>query len=184
MDQSRPVDMFESSLFDRLISGNSEHQDQVTESQTFSVVSPKRDATSGVLGRRERTRRLENVRGQIERDLLFLLSTRQWLNQVDLKKWPHIQKSVLNYGITDLSGATASGTDLVRLAQQITVQVIAFEPRLHRRTLAVRCGWGSSTDELCIEINADFGPTDDPQTLSMVSVMCLSSGQIASKLAA
>ena len=55
-----------------------------------------------------------------------------------LGDYPQVARSVLNYGIPDLSGMTVSGTDVAALERALGQAVADFEPRILRPTLKVR----------------------------------------------
>src|SRR5438093_394664 len=56
----------------------------------------------------------------------------------DLPDYPEAAKSVVNYGIPDLAGVTASSIDPIALARSVRQAVVVFEPRLNRTSLQVR----------------------------------------------
>lgn len=152
-----------SSLFDRLVSDDD-------------------DAPQVMLGqrmtRRHRTTHLEILRGQIERDLLDLLGTRRMSAGFDLSAWPRIEKSVLNYGIPDLSGSTGSSIDVRQLQRQLTKVIKWFEPRLQPDTLSVTCKVKDyAARDVLVEIEAMFGVDDELESFAMGVSICLGSGQ-------
>jgi type VI secretion system protein ImpF len=51
---------------------------------------------------------------------------------------PLVAKSVLNFGLPDLAGRTASTVDAASLEQAIRKVILDFEPRLVARTLRVK----------------------------------------------
>ncbi|EQD65217.1 type VI secretion system lysozyme-related protein, partial [mine drainage metagenome] len=50
---------------------------------------------------------------------------------------PEVRRSVLNFGIPDLTGMAMSGVDAGMLERQIREAILAFEPRLTANTLRV-----------------------------------------------
>lgn len=81
---------------------------------------------------------LAELRDCVKRDLDWLLNARQYAPQEDLDAYPDVAHSVLNYGMPDLTGKTASGTDLRSLERMLKQVIANFEPRIIRRTLTVR----------------------------------------------
>ncbi len=74
----------------------------------------------------------------VKRDLDWLLNARQYSPQEDLKDYPEVEASVVNYGLPDLTGKTAAGLDIRNMERLLKKALLNFEPRIIRRTLAVR----------------------------------------------
>jgi type VI secretion system protein ImpF len=72
------------------------------------------------------------------RDLGWLFNTTQLSAVQDLTGYPEITRSVLNYGLPDLAGRTASGIDVTRFEGLLKQAIWDFEPRLLRNTVTVR----------------------------------------------
>jgi type VI secretion system protein ImpF len=105
------------SLLDRLT--DDEPQQQV-ESRDRRVLSPAR------------------LRECVRRDLTWLLNTTHLQAVQSLREYPSANSSVINFGMPDLTGQTASSVDL-RALERVLVQVIgAFEPRLLKSSVKVR----------------------------------------------
>jgi type VI secretion system protein ImpF len=75
------------------------------------------------------TRRL---REHVCRDLGALLNAVNIDGSLDLTHYPHIQRSVLNYGMPSLAGVAASGVDAAQTAARIEEAIKRFEPRLQK----------------------------------------------------
>ena len=80
------------------------------------------------------------------RDLGWLLNSVALDVCVDLQKYPEVQRSVLNYGLPDMSGHTSSNVDVHVLEKAIRTAIQLFEPRIIRNSLKVRVH--SSPDEM------------------------------------
>lgn len=80
----------------------------------------------------------QDVRECVRRDLERLLNTIQYVPNEELNDFPEIKKSVLNYGIPDLIGRTASELDLLQLQRVLTQVILDFEPRILPKTLVIR----------------------------------------------
>jgi len=72
------------------------------------------------------------------RDLGWLLNSVALDVCVDLKRFPEVQRSVLNYGLPDLSGHTSSTVDVVSVEKAIRAAILQFEPRIIRNSLKVK----------------------------------------------
>lgn len=77
------------------------------------------------------------LREIIQRDLHWLLNTTNFEPGTNLENYPHAAASVLNYGITDVSGTTATGRRAEDIRQAIHTAIERFEPRLLPQTLEV-----------------------------------------------
>jgi type VI secretion system protein ImpF len=104
------------SLLDRLTDDEADAQH---ESREKRVLSPAR------------------LRECVRRDLTWLFNTTSLSSIADLGDVPDVLRSVLNYGMPDLSGKTASSVD-VRTLEQLLLRVIwDFEPRLIKKSVKV-----------------------------------------------
>lgn len=80
------------------------------------------------------------------RDLGWLLNSVALDVCVDLDKYPEVQKSVLNYGLPDLSGHTSSTVEVHDVEKSIRAAILQFEPRIIRNSLKVKVH--SNPDEM------------------------------------
>lgn len=80
------------------------------------------------------------------RDLAWLLNSVALDVCVDLEKYPQIQRSVLNYGLPDLSGHTSSMVDVRSVEKSIRAAILLYEPRIMRNSLKVKVH--SNPDEM------------------------------------
>jgi type VI secretion system protein ImpF len=104
------------SLLDRL---TDEEPEARQESREKRVLSPAR------------------LRECVRRDLTWLFNTTSLSSIEELGDVPDVLRSVLNYGMPDLSGRTASSVD-VRSLEQLLLRVIwDFEPRLIKKSVKV-----------------------------------------------
>jgi type VI secretion system protein ImpF len=81
---------------------------------------------------------VQRLRECVLRDLSWLLNAGNLAAGVDLAAYPQTANSVLNYGMPDLSGRTASGIDKAGLERMIRQAILDFEPRILRASLSVR----------------------------------------------
>ncbi len=72
------------------------------------------------------------------RDLSWLLNSVALDVCVDLDLYPEVQKSVLNFGLPDLSGRTSSSVDIHSIEKSIKHAIHQFEPRIIRNSLKVK----------------------------------------------
>jgi type VI secretion system protein ImpF len=77
------------------------------------------------------------LRDCVARDISWLLNCVHLETDVDLEPYPEVSRSVLNFGIPDLTGMALTGVDGSVLQRQIKDAILAFEPRLTGSTLRV-----------------------------------------------
>lgn len=87
--------------------------------------------------RDERVISSARLRECVMRDLTWLLNTVYLEAVQSLAGHPQVQRSVVNYGIPDLTGSALSGLRLEWLQQRLREAIIVFEPRLIPETLRV-----------------------------------------------
>jgi type VI secretion system protein ImpF len=77
------------------------------------------------------------LRDCVTRDVSWLLNCVSMDVGVDLDDYPDVARSVVNFGIPDLTGVSLSGINSDALQRQIKEVILAFEPRLTASTLRV-----------------------------------------------
>lgn len=85
----------------------------------------------------ERVMSLRRLRESVFRDLEWLLNTGCLETSQELDSYPEVRRSVLNYGVPDPTGASASSKDTASIEQEIRQAIIDFEPRILPGTLKV-----------------------------------------------
>ncbi len=85
----------------------------------------------------ERVMSLRRLRASVIRDLEWLLNTSCLEISRELGSYPEVRKSVLNYGIPEISGTSASGKDSASIERDIRQAIQDFEPRILPETLKV-----------------------------------------------
>jgi len=88
--------------------------------------------------RDQRVLTVDRLREAVLRDLGWLLNTDPSLARGELEGMPHVQNSVLNYGFKDLSGQTLSGLDTAQIEASLLETIIAFEPRIQGKSIAIK----------------------------------------------
>lgn len=77
------------------------------------------------------------LRATVRRELAWLLNTTHLDAVVDLEPFPHVQSSVLNYGVPDMAGKSLSRRMIIQRAREIRTAIRTFEPRIDGRSLTV-----------------------------------------------
>ena len=125
---------FTPTLFDKL----------VADLELSGLRDEELDAASGAREalRRYSVPRLERfneaaLRATLRRDLAWLLNTTNLGAVHDLTPYPHVQTSVLNYGVPDLAGRSLHRRTILHRAREIRAAVRSFETRLEADSLVV-----------------------------------------------
>jgi type VI secretion system protein ImpF len=87
----------------------------------------------------ERVLSMPRYREGVIRDLEWLLNAGNHLPSEGLEEFPHVERSVFNYGRRDLAGVAISTLELSDLEEEIARAIRRFEPRIVPETLKVRC---------------------------------------------
>jgi type VI secretion system protein ImpF len=123
------------------------------------------------------------LRQALLRDLGWLLNARDAWDHLDLEGLEHAQRSVINYGIPPLAGQLLSELDWKDVERGIRHAILAFEPRILPRTLAVTML--PSTDllnhhnTLQFEIRCQFWSMPYPLELLLKTSLDLETGQVS-----
>jgi type VI secretion system protein ImpF len=149
------------SLLDRLTDDERENRQ---ESRDKRVLSPAR------------------LRECVRRDLTWLLNTTHLAALEDLQAHPEVQRSVLNYGMPDLAGRTASSID-IRSLERLLVKVIAdFEPRLLKSSVKVKVVADPEKmnhNAMCFSIEAELWAQPLPLRLFLRTDIDLETGSVS-----
>lgn len=116
MAELTTTERLQPSLLDRL---TDEEPQRGEESREQRVISPSR------------------LRECVTRDLSWLLNSVQMASDQALADYPEVARSVVNYGIPDLTGLELAGLDVAELQQRLRAAILAYEPRLIPGTLQV-----------------------------------------------
>ena len=88
--------------------------------------------------RRDRAFSVRDYRRTILRDLTWLLNANCPPASEHLDEYPLVARSVVNYGLTELAGMTASTLSPAELERLVREAIRLFEPRVIPSTLTVR----------------------------------------------
>jgi type VI secretion system protein ImpF len=138
------------------------------------------EPAQGQESRQRRVMSIQKLRECVLRDVAWLLNTTN-LAQSDLaERYPYVAKSVVNYGLPDLAGLTASAVDVEELEIVVRQALIDFEPRILRHTLKVRAHTGDdmSHNALVFEIEGDLWAQPVPLELFLKTEIDLECGDI------
>jgi type VI secretion system protein ImpF len=131
--------------------------------------------------RKERVLSPRELKAVVLRDLEWLLNTVALSAVQDLSSAPEAAKSVINYGLPDLTGATASGVDKSLLERSIRQAILDFEPRILRGSLVVKVTVDESEmthNAIGLEIEGMIWGQPAPQQLHVKSDIDLETGTV------
>ena len=148
------------SLLDRL---TDEQPDQRTEPREKRVID---------------VRRLRDI---IRRDLSDLLNAGNLESVIDIDRYPHTTRSVLNYGVAKVAGAfsTEERARVIRSAMRDAIE--RFEPRIRPATLEIvpRLGEEERRAVIRFDIHAEMWAQPMPLDLYLRSEVDLTSGKLS-----
>jgi len=134
--------------------------------------------------RNDRVLSMRRLREVVQRDLGWLFNTCCLDVTQDLDAYPEVQKSVINYGLTDLAGYSASGLDVVVLERLVKKSIRDYEPRILEETLTVEVVVDDdemSVNTLAFEIRGELWAQPVPLQLFLKTEVDLEDGQVTVK---
>ncbi len=96
--------------------------------------------------------------------------------QERLADFPHVRRSVLNYGVPSFSGRSMTDFDLAALAKELREVIAVFEPRLKRDSIRVKVAQGDRTG-MRIEVDAMLMLSPVPERLRLSTMIDLDNGR-------
>ncbi|WP_225030167.1 type VI secretion system baseplate subunit TssE [Xinfangfangia pollutisoli] len=135
---------------------------------------------------REAVRRdLEELFGMERLQARFLWTDAERGNVEDLQDvladFPHVQRSVLNFGVPSFSGRRARDFEPEVLARELKEIVAVFEPRLKRDTIKISVDT-SGREGLKVKIEAVLMLSPVPERLRLSTTIDLDNGRAATRI--
>ena len=147
-------------------------QEGVTRTERHRLQNRRRELLARLDLLHGLTRTWDDIRECVRRDLDWLFNAHAFSPSEWLEPRPETRRSVLNYGLPDLSGRTATGIDVQQLEHRLEEVIAAFEPRILRRTLRVRLDLEASDldhNSLMLEIQGELWALPTPYHLRLRS---------------
>jgi type VI secretion system protein ImpF len=120
------------------------------------------------------------LREYVCRDIASLLNAISLETQDDLSPYPHVQRSVLNYGMPSLAGRSATSIDTFQTASAIEEIIRRFEPRLTKlRVTPDTERTEGDAHQLGFRIEAELWGQPAPQQLVLRTRISTESGDVA-----
>lgn len=158
MTNPASADLLQPALLDRLTDPDPE---QRIESRDRRVIS------------------MQRLRESVRRDLAWLLSAGRLETLIDLDEFPEVRRSVLNYGVPDISGLNISGAETETIERAVREAILEFEPRLDERSLRVTVTADHTSmqrNAMVFEIQAELWGRPLPQSILWRSELDLETG--------
>lgn len=130
--------------------------------------------------RQQRVLSISVLRAAVLRDLAWLLNSDHLVGEA-LDDYPLVAHSVLNYGMPDLAGHTASSADVFVLERMLRQVILDYEPRILRNTLKVRAAVSTqemSHNAITFEIEGELWAQPLPERMYLKTQVDLESGDV------
>lgn len=118
--------------------------------------------------RNQRVMSLQRYRQAVLRDVAWLLNTYANSEVSGLDDYPEIPSSVLNYGVQNVAGMTASSLDADEMRYHVTEALRRFEPRILPNSIAIHMEVDTekmSSRAIRFEIRGDLWAQPVPESL-------------------
>jgi type VI secretion system protein ImpF len=140
------------------------------------------DAGSSQEPREKRVLSMRGLRRAVLRDLGWLFNTTGLGSMQDLEDYPLVGQSVLNFGLPDWSGKTASGLDADAVARRLRQAIWDYEPRILRDTVQVVVKTGDALggvpNQVVFEVHGQLWGQPLPERLYLKTELDLELGEI------
>jgi type VI secretion system lysozyme-like protein len=125
---------------------------------------------------------LNRITDCVKRDLTWLFNAQNMCMDEELEEsYANVASSVLNYGMPDLTGRTASSINIYQLEKALKQTIVRFEPRIIPSTLKVKLHEDKSMmdhNALVFEIDGNIWSDPVPIHLHLLTQMDLENGNI------
>lgn len=132
--------------------------------------------------REKRVLSMRDLRKAVLRDLGWLLNSTSLGSVQSLEGHPLAAQSVLNFGLPDLSGRTATGLDRGELGRRIRQAIWDFEPRILRDSVQVIALLAAdahlSHNHVAFEIHGQLWGQPLPERLYLKTELDLEAGNV------
>ncbi|MEM6304069.1 MAG: type VI secretion system baseplate subunit TssE [Pseudomonadota bacterium] len=124
---------------------------------------------------------IRRLRDIIRRDLAWLLNNNNQDTLIDEAVYPHVRRSVLNYGVRDVAGDFSTPVRVEDIRTAISRAITLYEPRIREGTLEVilRQTEDSSQSVIDFDIRADMWAQPLPMELYLRSQVDLTTGHLS-----
>lgn len=120
------------------------------------------------------------IRQSVIDNMIDIVNTIDLQSSLEFKDLEYASKSILNYGIYDLTHLTSDDSNLPMVEQNVTDAIINYEPRIRKESVQVRrdVEFNDVVQKLRLSIYAEvsYHPLDIP--IEFVAEIDLSSGKV------
>ncbi len=130
--------------------------------------------------RNQRVMSMRRYRQAVLRDLAWLLNTFAHIQQDGFDEFEEIPSSVLNFGVQDITGMTASSLSSEEMRYQLMEALRRFEPRILSNTISIDMvvdPEAMSNRSIRFEIRGDLWAQPIPESLFIKTEMDLETGE-------
>lgn len=122
----------------------------------------------------------EQLKANLDADLSNLVNTVNLGSTVDLDGLEHVERSILNFGVDDMTHVTSDAVSSSDVLKSLRAALIAHEPRLLPGTVAVKVReeFNDVTQRISLQVEAEMAcrPVDVP--LEFVAEIDVGSGKV------
>jgi type VI secretion system protein ImpF len=132
--------------------------------------------------REQRVLSLRKLRECVIRDLAWLMNCVNLGEIQDLEKYPYAARSVINYGMPDLTGHTISSVDIPTIEAMLRQAIWDFEPRILKNTVRIIAEVNEdemSQNTVTFEIEGELWAQPVPVHLYLKTELDLEDGHIS-----
>jgi len=163
MPELSPQERLQPSLLDRLTDDAPHQSSEPREKRIISV---------------------KELKKSLQRDLSWLLNTRNLSPLLEQKRHGEITSSVLNYGVSELTGISSASLRRDKLERELLRAIKQFEPRLIANSIRLSARINSeesNANAVTFELTADMWAQPMPLQLYMETEMDLENGTFSLK---
>ena len=134
--------------------------------------------------REKRIMSVNQLKNSVQRDLSWLFNTRNLTPLLPVTLYPEIASSVLNYGISELTGISSASLRQDKLERALIKAIKQFEPRLIANTIRLCARLNrdeANTNAVTFELTADMWAQPVPLQLYVQTEMDLENGAFCFK---
>jgi type VI secretion system protein ImpF len=147
--------------------------------QSFCEIVPRSVVNNSAEAGELKSISMRRLREYVCRDLGALLNCASLDAVVDLTAYPHVQASVVNFGMPSLAGRAARSADPLQIAATIEAAIRRFEPRLSAVRVTPEMGQeGNETHVLAFRIEAQLWGQPAPLQLVLRTRIDVDSGSV------
>jgi len=155
---------------------------EAAEKDRNSWIAELKSQRSQLAYLQQSTGSLNKITDCVKRDLTWLFNAQNMCMDEELEEnYSNVASSVLNYGMPDLTGRTASSINIYQLEKTLKQIILRFEPRIIPNTLKVKLHEDKTMmdhNALVFEIDGNIWADPIPIHLHLMTQMDLENGNI------